>query len=355
MTPYMQSRQDYETWLRQRIGAGIVETDLTTKRNLMKDSAFSFLRGSYWRWAELAPDTVPELMSAPAVLAVGDVHIENFGTWRDADGRLVWGVNDFDEAAVMPYALDLMRLVVSAVLAADARKSSFSPIATPILAGYKAGIAAPSPIVLERDWSWLREEVVVSEQRRLKFWKKIAERKAEPAPAEFRAALAAAMPESDLAFDTARRVAGTGSLGRPRWIGVADWRGGPLVREAKALVTSAWELARGRPDAPIRCADIAAGGNRAPDPWYRVESAIVVRRLSPNNRKIEADRELDLLLDPRMLDAMGRELAALHLGTGDTGAAIKADLAERKRGWLETAAQAMMTATWADWKAARDE
>ena len=48
------------------------------------------------------------------MLAVGDIHIENFGTWRDNDGRLIWGVNDFDEAAEMPYALDLVRLTTSA-------------------------------------------------------------------------------------------------------------------------------------------------------------------------------------------------------------------------------------------------
>jgi len=36
------------------------------------------------------------------VLAVGDLHVENFGTWRDAEGRLIWGVNDFDEAWRLP-------------------------------------------------------------------------------------------------------------------------------------------------------------------------------------------------------------------------------------------------------------
>ncbi len=51
------------------------------------------------------------------MLAVGDIHVENFGTWRDAEGRLVWGVNDFDDAARMPYAIDIVRLATSAVLA----------------------------------------------------------------------------------------------------------------------------------------------------------------------------------------------------------------------------------------------
>ena len=54
------------------------------------------------------------------MLAVGDMHVENFGTWRDAEGRLVWGVNDFDEAAKMPYTIDLVRLAASAMLAGGA-------------------------------------------------------------------------------------------------------------------------------------------------------------------------------------------------------------------------------------------
>jgi hypothetical protein len=35
---------------------------------------------------------------------------------------------------------------------------------------------------------------------------------------------------------------------------------------------------------------------------------------------------------------MGRELANIHLGTGDARKAIKRDLAKRKRGWLREAA-----------------
>ncbi len=49
--------------------------------------------------------------------AVGDLHVENFSTGRDTEGRLVWGVNDFDEVTRMPYAVDLTRLVTSAILA----------------------------------------------------------------------------------------------------------------------------------------------------------------------------------------------------------------------------------------------
>ncbi|MGL1576695.1 DUF2252 family protein, partial [Vibrio parahaemolyticus] len=74
---------------------------------------------TFWRWVEVMPGVCPDLVTAPRVLAVGDLHVENYGTWRDAEGRLVWGINDFDEAFEMPYALDLLRLATSALLASD--------------------------------------------------------------------------------------------------------------------------------------------------------------------------------------------------------------------------------------------
>jgi hypothetical protein len=40
-----------------------------------------------------------------------------------------------------------------------------------------------------------------------------------------------------------------------------------------------------------------------------------------------------------MLEAMGRELAAIHLGTGDVGGAVRADLAARGGTWLAAAAR----------------
>ncbi len=51
------------------------------------------------------------------MLGVGDLHVENFGTWRDGEGRLIWGINDFDEATTLPYTNDLVRLCASALIA----------------------------------------------------------------------------------------------------------------------------------------------------------------------------------------------------------------------------------------------
>src|SRR6516165_11106848 len=115
MTDIQQATRAYETWLRRRIK--VVDADLRLKHLRMAESPFVFLRGTFYRWLQLWPVVCDSLVDAPRVLAVGDVHVENFGTWRDAEGRLVWGINDVDEACELPYTNDLVRLSTSAILA----------------------------------------------------------------------------------------------------------------------------------------------------------------------------------------------------------------------------------------------
>jgi hypothetical protein len=90
--------QKYEAWLREQMP--LIRADLALKHRMMAESAFRFFRGTFYRWAQLFPRVCPSLMDAPRPLAVGDLHVENFGTWRDSEGRLIWGVNDFDEACL---------------------------------------------------------------------------------------------------------------------------------------------------------------------------------------------------------------------------------------------------------------
>jgi hypothetical protein len=354
MTNIRKSVQAYEDWMGKQLGREIVTKDVALKHEKMRESPFVFLRATYWRWAETILEVCPDLADAAPVLAVGDIHLENFGTWRDADGRLVWGVNDFDEAAQMPYALDLVRLAASALLANPSRGATTAEMCAAVLEGYAQGLRAPRPIVLDRDWAWLRELLAVSDKQRAKFWSKIEAARHAPAPARYRQALAEAMPQARLDMWTAQRIAGTGSLGRPRWIGVAEWQGAPVVRELKVVFVSAWTLARGRGSKTIRCEDIANGKYRAKDPWYRLRDNVVLRRLSPNNRKVEAEKEGVSLRTSDMLHAMGFELANVHLGTSSRGDAIVRDLKGRKGDWLVANAKQAATAVardFEDWKA----
>src|SRR5690348_4231529 len=108
----------YEAWLGQRLP--LIKADLQRKHALMREGPFPFLRATFYRWSQTWPEVCANEMQAPTALAVGDLHVENFGTWRDVEGRLVWGLNDFDEAHSLAYANDLVRLAVSAHLAAEA-------------------------------------------------------------------------------------------------------------------------------------------------------------------------------------------------------------------------------------------
>ena len=99
---------DYERWVKKHVA--VADADLQRKHEEMATSLFAFLRATFYRWASLWSEVCPGLAKTPKVLAVGDLHVENFGTWRDGEGRLVWGVNDFDEVARMPYTVDLTRL-----------------------------------------------------------------------------------------------------------------------------------------------------------------------------------------------------------------------------------------------------
>src|SRR6476661_4340948 len=165
-----QANKAYENWLREQLPRQVIEEDLAEKWKKMSAGPFPFLRATFWRWSETILDVCPDLAKAPAVLAVGDIHLENFGSWRDADGRLVWGVNDFDEAAEMPYALDLVRLACSAILARPSHDVAAKDICGAILKGYGKGLDTPRPMALDEDHAWLRELVVVPEKERAHFW-----------------------------------------------------------------------------------------------------------------------------------------------------------------------------------------
>jgi uncharacterized protein (DUF2252 family) len=338
-----QSTKAYEDWLRRQLDGGIMEKDLEEKHEKMRAGAFPFLRATYWRWAETIFETCPELADAPEVLAVGDIHLENYGVWRDADGRLVWGVNDFDEAAEMPYVLDLVRLSTSTALAKGGQRAGIATICSPILDGYRRGLDDPRPFVLDGAHQFLRQQFAVSDDERENFWQDIEKKrkKNKKPPKRMRRALERAMPEGVRDQQFWPKSAGTGSLGRPRWVVYGEWRGAPIIREAKAMVASAWSRLPGRRSKAVRCAEIAGGKYRAPDPWYILSRRhLVVRRLSPNSRKLELKDHRDVLLDPAMLRMMGQELANIHLGTVVRKAIIR-DLEERPRGWLAASAESV--------------
>ena len=335
----------YEAWLATQ--CDVVRKDVREKHHQMKESAFVFLRATYFRWARKIPSLFPELMDAPKVLSVGDLHLENFGTWRDADGRLVWGVNDFDEAAIMPWPLDLVRLAASIRLA-DLPVSNQAAAAA-LLGGYREGIAQPQPALLDEGETWLRAYAANTEKKSKKFWKKVDDYPRARPPREVATRLIASMPKDAEGIRFCSRVAGIGSLGRPRYVAVAFWRGGRILREAKALVPSAWLWSRGGKSRASQFLALANGGYRAPDPFLTVQDGFIFRRLGADSRKIELV-DAGGAIRVNVLRAMGFDLGSIHAAGSPGTRRLQADLKKRPRGWLNAAAKTAVASVKRDYQ-----
>ena len=328
-----QDLSDYEIWLRTQ--CAVVEAGLRKRRTVMAESPFRFLRATFFRWARTAPEFAGHLASAPLALCVGDAHVENYGTWIDADGRRVWGVNDFDEAAVMPYVLDLIRLLVSAKLAPELALDA-SQAARAVLGGYRDGLGHPGPVLVEHGDRWFRLLLAGLEDMAGAYWQEFETYKPAEPPDPVRLALLRALPDGAERVSFTRHQKGGGSLGRPRYFAVADWRGGRVAREAKAVVPSAWDWASGTP-VPSRGMEIADGTHRAPDASLVRAGSFLVRRLAPDARKLNLQDVAKKGRGVALLKAMAADLAAIHVATAPQGA-IRRHLDQQPPGWLSEAA-----------------
>ncbi len=355
----VKATRQFESWLAQR--TRIDQKDLRLKHANMKKDVFMFLRATYYRWAQLWPQVCPELAQAPKVLAVGDLHVENFGTWRDVEGRLIWGVNDFDEAWPMAYTIDLVRLAVSAHLAAEAGHLPVKreDICTVMLDGYRESMQEKGdPFVLGERHQWLRRIAQGELRDPVHFWQKmdaLPTLKSE-CPVSAIDAIEHLMPAPNIPYRLAHRVAGLGSLGHARYVAIADWHGGRIAREAKALVPSSsyWaqclEARKTCGPADILYQTIINRAIRCPDHFVQLRGRWIVRRLAPDCSRILLASLRPPDIELRLLHAMGWETANIHFGTATARKPILRHLDKQKSKWLHQAAEQMLQATRNDWQ-----
>jgi Uncharacterized protein conserved in bacteria (DUF2252) len=344
----------FEEWLGRH--TALVQPDIRLKHQRMAEAPFSFLRATFYRWMQIWPEVCPDLAKAPQVLAVGDLHVENFGTWRDIEGRLVWGINDFDEAAVLPYTVDLVRLATSALFAIEAGHLAMKlkESCSSILEGYKQSLVhGGRPFVLEEENTWLRQIATGVLRDPVHFWRKMGglPKVRSEVPVSAREALEHLMPEQGLTYRTVRRIAGLGSLGHVRVVAIALCRGSKIAREAKALVPSSVYWAGGaQGPSEIMYQAIISRAVRCPDPFVQLRGRWIVRRLSPHCSRIELTVLPTNRDELRLLSAMGWESANIHLGTVDAAKYIRRHLDRLKPSWLYTAAKSMGEAVIGDWR-----
>src|SRR5215470_6974778 len=327
-----QSTENYEAWLHKHIQ--VQEGDLELKHSKMAADLFQFFRATYYRWAEHWPDVCPEPAKAPSCLAVADLHVENFGTWRDDEGRLVWGINDFDEACPMEYTNDLVRLAASVMISIDNPNQppelKLGDACDAILEGYQSAVAEGGrPFVLEEKHGWLRRLATSDLRDPEQFWKKLEQ--APPygtqLPGNVQAVLKQALPQNSDVQKVSARVAGLGSLGRYRFVALATRSGGYVAREAKAYLppVSAGD------DQTCYYKEIVSNAIRCADPTLGITAEWVIRRLSPYCSRVELSQLPKEHDNKKLLRSMGYETANVHLGS-TPAATIAADLGRRPQG-----------------------
>jgi hypothetical protein len=350
--------ESYEKWVSEQ--TPLVSKDVAVKHAQMAAGVFEFFRATFYRWAQLWPDLAGETAKAPQVLAVGDLHVENFGTWRDLEGRLVWGVNDFDEVHALPYTFDLVRLAASVLLVRKAERLAIGhhDACRALLSGYADAMeAGGKPFVLGERHEWLSAIAHNELRNPVMFWQRLRESPAaiDPISSEARAALERLMPEPIPPYQVIQRVKGLGSLGHRRFMALAEYHGGMLAREAKALSASAcvWAWDEKMPK-QLGYAQILERAVRCHDPLVRVEGGWLSRRLAPDCSRIELSSLARVSDEARLLRAMGWETANIHLGTEGAAKKIRRDLRGRSDDWLPAASKKLANAVIEDFEAWRD-
>ena len=265
---------------------------LRMKLERLRQDAFVFLRGTCHLFYENWPaDSV--LNEAPRVWLSGDLHLENFGSFK-ADNRLVhFDINDFDEAELAPCTWDVARLLTSVLVGADIlkiRPRDKQTACQVCLDAYCRALAAGRARWVERETAkGLVRDLLESlrGRRRKRFLNrrtKVVDGKRRfrakhprmlPVTVAERAQIKAffkswaaeqANPKFFRLLDVARRIAGTGSLGIDRYVALIEGAGSPNdnylldLKEARpsALAPLVRKLGLSQPDWPNEAARIIA-------------------------------------------------------------------------------------------------
>ncbi|HXO98327.1 MAG TPA: DUF2252 family protein [Chthoniobacterales bacterium] len=330
MRDIVQSTAEFESWLRTQIS--LRDDHLRAKHEKMAEQLFEFFRATFYRWCERWNDACTEWARAEQVVAIGDLHIANFGSWRDGRGRLIWGINDYDETATLSFAIDLVRLAASAEIASEIIPDcelTLSEICEAIRDGYLAGLeGGGEPFVLERRHAWLLRMVRTFLKEPKFFWKAWLTDKTQPVaeeklPRQLATLLREALPSgAKVEFREMKPgvTKGLGSLGHDRFFSYTEHQGGPIAAEGKSVALSAAVWANGQGKGELQIEKLLRPEARPFSPGTMIRNGWLIRPLMSDCGRIDLSL-LNVAEDPtavnldqdRLLTAMGFEIASLHL------------------------------------------
>jgi len=248
----------------------------------------------------------------------------------------------------------LVRLAVSAGLA-DGLTLNADAVCEAILDGYEAGLkAGGKPFVLAEDHAWLRTIADKNLADPDKFRKKMAALPSaeKEVPLSAREGLEHLLPPPRPPYHAVSRRAGLGSLGHQRFVGLAQWQGGAVAREAKALVPSAWLWAiKKQWPLEILYQAILTQAVRCRDPYVELRGEWILRRLAPDCVRVPLESLANEKEALRLLRAMGWETANVHLGSPKVIEEVQRHLAKQPKKWLPRAMEAMTESIKQDYEA----
>jgi uncharacterized protein (DUF2252 family) len=134
-----------------KYNSSLLEHMVSRKYKLMCEDVYKFYRGTcHLFYEELSKHK--KLPFSPLVWICGDLHMENFGSFR-GDNRLVYfDLNDFDEALLAPASWEIVRFLTSLFIAfesMDIEEAKAINMAKLFLKSYASTLAAGKPVYLE--------------------------------------------------------------------------------------------------------------------------------------------------------------------------------------------------------------
>ena len=97
---------------------GLLPNMVKLKYQAMAENIFRFYRGTCHLFYEDLAAAAP-LPPSPTTWISGDLHLENFGSYKADNGLVYFDLNDFDEGILAPASWELVRMITSIFIAFD--------------------------------------------------------------------------------------------------------------------------------------------------------------------------------------------------------------------------------------------
>lgn len=129
------------------------ETFTKLKMEFMSESAFRFFRGTDHLFFEDLSKHVTWEDDTKAWIC-GDLHLENFGSYKGSNGIVYFDLNDFDEALLAPATWELVRLLTSIYVAAKSGEYAANladALCNKVVTAYLQTLKLGKPVIVEKE------------------------------------------------------------------------------------------------------------------------------------------------------------------------------------------------------------